>query len=50
MPRILCIMGSGETAPTMTSVHADLIANLPNENLASEMVSQYLTVKQRQIL
>jgi cyanophycinase-like exopeptidase len=28
MPRILCIMGSGETAPTMTSVHADLIARM----------------------
>jgi cyanophycinase-like exopeptidase len=24
-PRVLAIMGSGETAPTMTSVHADLI-------------------------
>ena len=28
MPRILCIMGSGETAPTMVSVHADLIARM----------------------
>ncbi|HET9050750.1 MAG TPA: hypothetical protein VFO60_03550 [Candidatus Dormibacteraeota bacterium] len=25
MQRLLCIMGSGETAPTMTSVHADLL-------------------------
>ena len=25
LPRILAIMGSGETAPTMTSVHADLL-------------------------
>ena len=28
LPRILCIMGSGETAPTMTSVHADLLSRL----------------------
>jgi cyanophycinase-like exopeptidase len=28
MQRILCIMGSGETAPTMTSVHADLMARM----------------------
>jgi cyanophycinase-like exopeptidase len=28
LPRILCIMGSGETAPTMTSVHADLMARM----------------------
>jgi len=28
MPRILAIMGSGETAPTMTSVHADLLNRL----------------------
>ena len=27
-PRILAIMGSGETAPTMTSVHADLLSRL----------------------
>ncbi|HEY6378449.1 MAG TPA: hypothetical protein VI316_04630 [Candidatus Dormibacteraeota bacterium] len=24
-PRVVCIMGSGETAPTMSSVHADLL-------------------------
>ncbi|MBV9100754.1 MAG: hypothetical protein JOZ46_10285 [Candidatus Dormibacteraeota bacterium] len=28
MPRILCVMGSGETAPTMVSVHADLLARM----------------------
>lgn len=27
-PRLLAILGSGETAPTMTSVHADLLARL----------------------
>lgn len=28
LPRLLCIMGSGETAPTMTSVHQGLLARL----------------------
>ena len=28
LPRILCVMGSGETAPTMTSVHTDLLSRL----------------------
>lgn len=28
LPRLLVIMGSGETAPTMTSVHAELISRL----------------------
>lgn len=28
IPRLLVIMGSGETAPTMTSVHADLLGRL----------------------
>src|SRR3979409_2093330 len=28
LPRLLVIMGSGETSPTMTSVHADLLARL----------------------
>jgi hypothetical protein len=28
LPRLLCIMGSGETAPTMTSVHQALFARL----------------------
>ena len=28
MPRLLCIMGSGETTPTMVSVHADLLGRL----------------------
>jgi len=28
LPRILAIMGSGETSPTMTSVHVDLFARL----------------------
>jgi cyanophycinase-like exopeptidase len=29
LPRILAIMGSGETAPTMVTVHKDLLARLP---------------------
>ena len=28
LPRLLCIMGSGETAPTMTSVHQSLLERL----------------------
>jgi cyanophycinase-like exopeptidase len=28
LPRVLCIMGSGETAPTMSSVHAELLSRL----------------------
>jgi cyanophycinase-like exopeptidase len=28
VPRLLCIMGSGETTPTMVSVHADLLSRL----------------------
>jgi hypothetical protein len=28
LPRLLVIMGSGETSPTMTTVHADLLARL----------------------
>jgi cyanophycinase-like exopeptidase len=28
LPRLLCIMGSGETAPTMSSVHAELLSRL----------------------
>lgn len=28
LPRLLCVMGSGETAPTMTSVHAELLGRL----------------------
>jgi cyanophycinase-like exopeptidase len=28
LPRLLCIMGSGETTPTMVSVHADLLARM----------------------
>jgi cyanophycinase-like exopeptidase len=28
-PRVLAVMGSGETAPTMTAVHAALLARLP---------------------
>lgn len=28
VPRILCIMGSGETAPTMSAVHAHLLARM----------------------
>jgi cyanophycinase-like exopeptidase len=27
-PRLLCILGSGETAPTMTAVHADLLERM----------------------
>lgn len=29
LPRVLTIMGSGETAPTMVSVHRNLVARLP---------------------
>src|ERR1700726_690674 len=28
MPRLICVMGSGETTPTMVSVHADLLTRL----------------------
>ena len=28
LPRLLCIMGSGETTPTMVTVHADLLSRL----------------------
>jgi hypothetical protein len=28
LPRLLCVMGSGETTPTMVSVHADLLSKL----------------------
>ncbi|MEA2843958.1 MAG: hypothetical protein QOJ69_1629, partial [Actinomycetota bacterium] len=28
LPRILTIMGSGETAPTMSKVHRDLISRM----------------------
>src|ERR1700719_4131728 len=28
LPRLLCVMGSGETTPTMVSVHAELLARL----------------------
>jgi hypothetical protein len=28
LPRLLCVMGSGETTPTMVSVHADLLTRL----------------------
>ena len=28
LPRLLCVMGSGETTPTMVSVHADLLSSL----------------------
>jgi len=28
LPRLLCVMGSGETTPTMVSVHADLLVRL----------------------
>jgi cyanophycinase-like exopeptidase len=31
LPRILTIMGSGETAPTMVTVHKELLAQLPAE-------------------
>ncbi|MDQ2960431.1 MAG: hypothetical protein M3R48_05200, partial [Candidatus Dormibacteraeota bacterium] len=30
-PRVLAVMGSGETAPTMTAVHAALLARLPRD-------------------
>jgi len=28
LPRLICVMGSGETTPTMVSVHADLLTRL----------------------
>src|ERR1700693_5401036 len=28
LPRLICVMGSGETTPTMVSVHADLLSRL----------------------
>ncbi|MGI8847607.1 MAG: hypothetical protein ACR2GX_04985 [Candidatus Dormibacteria bacterium] len=31
LPRILCLMGSGETAPTMHAVHADLLGRLGDD-------------------
>ncbi|MEN9804028.1 MAG: hypothetical protein RIS41_875 [Actinomycetota bacterium] len=40
-PRILTIMGSGETAPTMMKHHRDLIARLPGEPLAVVIDTPY---------
>jgi cyanophycinase-like exopeptidase len=38
LPRILCIMGSGETAPTMVSVHADLMQRVGSPPAAAVML------------
>ena len=40
-PRILTIMGSGETAPTMMKHHRDLIARLPGDPLAVVIDTPY---------
>ena len=41
MPRLLTIMGSGETAPTMMKHHRDLIARLPGDPLAVVIDTPY---------
>src|SRR4029077_20607539 len=38
MPRVLCIMGSGETPPTMVSVHADLLSRLGPRPVAAVLL------------
>jgi hypothetical protein len=38
LPRLLTIMGSGETSPTMTSVHADLFARLGPQPVPAVML------------
>jgi cyanophycinase-like exopeptidase len=38
LPRLLCIMGSGETTPTMVSVHADLLARLGTRPVAAVLL------------
>ena len=40
-PRLLTIMGSGETAPTMMKHHRDLIARLPGDPLAVVIDTPY---------
>ena len=40
-PRLLTIMGSGETAPTMMKPHRDLIARLPGNPLAVVLDTPY---------
>jgi cyanophycinase-like exopeptidase len=41
LPRILAIMGSGETAPTMVTVHKELLARLPAESPAVLIETPY---------
>jgi hypothetical protein len=41
IPRLLTIMGSGETAPTMMKHHRDLIARLPGDPLAVVIDTPY---------
>ena len=41
MPRILTIMGSGETAPTMVTTHQDLLARLPADARAVLIETPY---------
>jgi len=38
LPRILAIMGSGETAPTMSSVHAELLSRLGTPPVAAVLL------------
>src|ERR1017187_4380868 len=38
LPRLLCIMGSGETTPTMVPVHADLLPRLGTRPVAAVLV------------
>ncbi|MFN2582436.1 MAG: hypothetical protein ABR498_06820 [Candidatus Dormibacteria bacterium] len=38
LPRMLCIMGSGETAPTMTSVHTDLMSRFGSPPIPAVML------------
>lgn len=41
LPRILAIMGSGETAPTMVSTHQELFARLPGSAQAALLETPY---------
>lgn len=38
LPRLLCVMGSGETTPTMVSVHADLLTRLGPRPVAAVLL------------
>lgn len=41
LPRILAIMGSGETAPTMVTTHQQLLARLPEASMAVLVETPY---------